>query len=112
MANFELYPTLADYPNATALNKMAYSLRDSITIVNPFVAVLYMVLVVLAVAGYYTYAVFTGKTRLFATFTAAAFVTFIVSVFFALAEWITPYDPLHFLAWMVAGLIGLIFYRE
>lgn len=106
-----LYPTYSDYPNATGFNQIVYPLRDSILIVNPLFVILMTLMIILTVSSYYTLSQFTGRTRYFNSLLASSFVTFIVSVFFSLAGWITPYHVLTFIGITILSYILTVFYK-
>ncbi len=111
MVDIQKYKTLADYPNQTGINQIAYPLRDAILIVNPFFVILFGILLILTVGSYYSFASFSGRTRLFNSLLAASFSTTVVSFFFSLAGWITPLHVLTFIAITIVSYITTIFYR-
>jgi len=105
------YKTITDYPNATGFNQIAYPVRDAVAMINPFFVGLVGLMLVLIVASYYTFINLTGKTRIFNSVLASSFVTFVISIFFAMAELITPYHVLMFIGLSVLSLILTIFYK-
>lgn len=107
-----LYNTAADYPNATGFLKILYPLKDAILVVNPFFFILHVVLIVLSISSYYLFTNMTGRTKYLASINASAFITFIVSVFFALADLISAYQVLYFLAILAMAFAFLIFYKK
>lgn len=111
MANIEMYKTYLDYPNQTGINQIAYPLRDAIQIINPFFVILFGLLSVLTIGSYYAFAAFIGRTRFFNSLLAASFATTVISYFFSLAGWITPYHVLTFIGITVISFIMTIFYK-
>lgn len=111
MTDIAMYKTYTDYPNETGFNQVAYPLRDAILVINPFFVILFGIFSVLTVASYYSFAAFTGRTRFFNSLLASSFVTTIVSFFFSLAGWITPYHVLTFIGITVISFILVIFYK-
>jgi len=107
----EMYNTYLDYPNQTGINQIAYPLRDAIQIINPFFVILFGLFAVLTVGSYYAFAAFIGRTRFFNSLLAAAFSTTVISYFFCLAGWITPYHVLTFIGITVISFIMTIFYK-
>ncbi len=105
------YNTIADYPNQSGFNQIAYPVRDAITIINPFFALLFLVLIVFTVGGYFSSTALTGKTRFLNSLLASSFSVFVISVFFSLAEWITPYHVLTFIGITVIAYIAATFYK-
>jgi ABC-type multidrug transport system permease subunit len=112
MVNIPLYKTYLDYPNESGLNQIMYPLRDSIAIINPFFVILFGIFTVLTVSSYYAFATFTGRTRFFNSLLASSFSTTVVSFFFSLAGWVTPYHVLTFIGITVISFILTIFYRQ
>lgn len=112
MVNLTLYKTLSDYPNETGINQIAYPLRDSIIIANPFFIILMGLFFVLTVASYYSFVAWTGKERYFNSILASSFVTTIISMFFSLQGLINPYGVLTFIAITIISLALVIFYRR
>ena len=111
MADIAMYKTYLDYPNQTGINQIAYPLRDSITIINPFFVILFGVMSVLTVGSYFAFVKFSGKTRFFNSILAASFSTTIISFFFALSGWVTPIHVLTFIGITTIAYIATIFYR-
>ena len=111
MVDVALYKTYADYPNSTGVIRIAYALKDAVPLFNPFFAILLGFYAVITIASYYTYTTYSGKTRFFNSLTVAGFVTFIVSMFFALAGFISPYGVLFFIAVTTLSFALLIFYK-
>lgn len=111
MADIVKYKTYLDYPNQSGINQIAYPLRDAITIMNPFFVVLFGLFVILTVGSYFAFASFVGRTRFFNSILAASFATTVVSFFFSLAGWITPYHVLTFIAITILSFIMTIFYK-
>jgi uncharacterized membrane protein len=111
MADIAMYKTYADYPNQSGINQIAYPIRDAITIINPFFIVLFGLFAILSVGSYYAFAAFSGRTRFFNSILAAAFSTTIVSYFFSLAGWVTPYHVLTFISITVLTFMLAIFYK-
>lgn len=111
MPNITMYKTLSDYPNQTGFNQIAYPLRDSILIMNPFFAVLFILLIILTVSSYYAFTAFSGRTRFFNSLLASSFATFTVSVFFSLAGLVTPFHTLTFIGITVLTYIITVFYK-
>ena len=111
MVEIELYKTYADYTNQSGFNQIAYPLRDAILIMNPFFVMLFGLFAILTVGSYYSFASFVGRTRFFNSVLASSFSTFVVSIFFALAGWITPYHTLTFIGITVLTFIITIFYK-
>jgi len=107
----DLLKTYTSYPNESGINQIAYPLRDAITIVNPFFVILFGIFSVLTIASYYSYVSFTGKTRFFNSILTSSFATTVISFFFSLAGWITPYHVLTFIAITVLAYIITIFYK-
>jgi len=111
MPDIVQYKTYLDYPNQTGFNQIAYPLRDAIQIINPFFIILFGLFAVLTVGSYYAFASFVGRTRLFNSMLAASFSTTVVSFFFSLAGWVTPYHVLTFIGITVISFILVIFYK-
>jgi len=111
MANITFYKTYLDYSNETGINQIAYPLRDSIMVVNPFFVILLGLLLVLTIGSYYAFASFTGRTRFFNSILSSSFATTVVSMFFSLAGWITPYHVLTFIGITTLSFILTIFYK-
>lgn len=111
MVDIVKYKTFINYPNQTGFNQIAYPVRDAILIVNPFFVILFGVLAVLTIGSYYAFAAFIGRTRFFNSLLASSFATTVVSFFFSLAGWITPYHVLTFIGITVISFIMTIFYR-
>ena len=111
MGNIDLYPTYLDYPNQTGFNQIAYPLRDSILIINPFFVILFGIMAVLLIGSYYAFAAFVGRTRFFNSLLAASFSTTIISFFFSMAGWVTPLHVLTFIGITVISYIMTIFYK-
>ena len=111
MANLTLYKTLADYPNETGINQIAYPLRDSIAIMNPFFGMLFVILIALTSASYYSVIGLTGKGRFFNSLLASSFVVMVISFFLAFAEWITPYHSLFFIGAFVISYALNSYYK-
>jgi len=109
--SIELYNTSADYANQSGFNQIAYPLRDSIAIINPFFVILFGLLVVLTIASYYAFVTFTGKTRYFNSILASSFSVTVISIFFSLAGWITPLHVMTFIALTVVSYLATIFYK-
>ena len=107
----ELYKTYADYPNQEGINQIAYPLRDAIIIANPFFVMLFGLLLILTVASYFAFVSFAGKTRFFISLLTSSFVVTIISYFFSLAGWITPYHVLTFIGITVTAFALTIFYK-
>jgi hypothetical protein len=111
MVDIVKYKTYLDYPNQSGINQIAYPLRDSIQVINPFFVVLFGLFAILTVGSYYAFASFVGRTRFFNSILAASFSTTIVSYFFSLAGWITPYHVLTFVGITVVSFMLAIFYK-
>lgn len=111
MTEIPMYKTYTDYPNQTGINQIAYPLRDAILIINPFFVILFGIFSVLTVASYYSFATFTGRTRFFNSLLASSFATTVISFFFSLAGWVTPYHVLTFIGITVISFILVIFYK-
>lgn len=111
MVDIVKYKTVTDYPNATGIYKILYPVRDSIPIINPYFVILIGLMLVLTIASYFSFIGLTGKSRLFNSLLASSFVTFIVSIFFALPALITPLSVLFFIGITIISLALLIFYR-
>lgn len=111
MANITMYKTYLDYPNQTGINQIAYPLRDAIQIINPFFVILFGLMTILSIGSYYAFVAFTGRTRFFNSLLAASFSTTVVSYFFSLVGWITPYHVLTFIGITVMSFIMTIFYK-
>ena len=111
MVDIVKYKTFADYPNQTGFNQIAYPLRDAITIINPFFVILFGLFTVLTVGSYFAFANFIGRTRFFNSLLAASFCTTVVSFFFSLVGWVTPYHVLTFIGITVISFILTIFYK-
>ena len=112
MVNLTLYKTLKDYPNETGINQIAYPLRDSIIVANPFFIMLFGLFLVLTVASYYSFVAFSGRERYFNSLLASSFATTVISMFFSLAGLIDPYGVLTFIVITVVSLALVIFYRR
>ena len=111
MPEVSLYKTAADYPDANGFLKIMYPLKDAILLVNPFVVLIFGILFVLSMGSYFTFNNMTGKTRFLAAFAAGSFIAFIVSTLFALANLITPYDVIYFIAFLGVATALLIYYK-
>ena len=111
MVEIVKYKTFLDYENATGIYKILYSVRDSITSVNPFFVILFGFMLVLTIASYFSSITLVGKSRLFNSLTASSFATFVVSIFFSLASLISPYVVLLFIGLTILFLTLSIFYR-
>ena len=109
MVNF--YKTLADYPNQTGINQIAYPLRDAIPLFNPFFAILLGFFALVTISSFYVSASFTGKVRFFNSLVVSSFVTFIVAIFFSLGGLVTPYAVMFFISMTAISFALLIFYK-
>jgi len=107
----EMYKTYLDYPNQTGINQIFYPVRDAIQIINPYFVVLFGIFAILTIGSYYAFAAFIGRTRFFNSLLAAAFSTTVISYFFSLAGWVTPYHVLTFIGITVISFIMAIFYK-
>ena len=111
MVDIVKYKTYADYDNVTGIYKILYPVRDAITIINPYFVSLFGFMLVLIIASYFSSIGLTGRSRLFNSVLASSFVTFVISIFFALAGLITPYSVLFFIAVTILSLGLIIFYK-
>jgi hypothetical protein len=107
----DMYNTYLNYPNQSGINQIVYPLRDAIIIINPFFVILFGIFAILSVGSYYAFAAFIGRTRFFNSLLAAAFSTTVISFFFSLAGWVTPYHVLTFIGITVISFIMTIFYK-
>lgn len=105
------YNTYTSYPNESGFNQIAYPIRDAIPIINPFLVMLFGIFFVLSVSSYYVFTNFSGKARYFNSILSASFATTVISVFLALAGWITPYGVLIFITITVISFALVIFYK-
>lgn len=111
MVEIVKYKTYLDYSNESGIFRILYPVRDAIPVLNPYFAILFGFLLVLTVSSYYTYLEITGRTRLLNSLLASSFATTIVSFFFALAQLISPYAVLTFIAITIISYGMLVFYR-
>jgi len=107
----DMYNTYLNYPNQSGINQIVYPLRDAIIIINPFFVILFGIFAILSVGSYYAFAAFIGRTRFFNSLLAAAFSTTVISFFFSLVGWVTPYHVLTFIGITVISFIMTIFYK-
>ena len=111
MVNISLYKSYRDYPNDSGIYQVLYPVRDSVAIFNPYTIILIGIFIVACVASYYEEKTFTGKSRFFNSMVASSFVTFLISIFFALGELVTPLVPLLFIGITVLSYSLLKFYK-
>lgn len=111
MVDLPMYKTYLDYGNQTGIYRILYPVRDATTIINPFFAILIGFLMVALAGSYYSEITLIGKSRFFNSFLAASFSTFVVSVFFAMAELVNALIPLTFIGLTILSLALVIFYK-
>ena len=111
MSELTLYKTYLEYGNETGIYRILYPVRDAITIINPYFVILLGFLAVAWGGSYYAEISLIGKSRFFNSFLAASFGTFVISVFFAMAELVTPLVPLTFIGLTVLAFAIVIFYK-
>lgn len=107
----QLFKTAGDYPNATGINKVLYSLRDAIPFFNPFAAILFIVMLTLTSGFYYAFVNMSGKERFFNALLASNFITFMASVFLVAGDYVSPYVALTFIGTTVMAWLAVTFYR-
>lgn len=109
--NLPMYPTYLDYANNSGIYRILYPVRDSITPLNPYFAILIGFLMVALSGSYYSEISIIGKSRFFNALLASSLATFIISVFFAMAELVSALVPLNFLGLTVLAFALVIFYK-
>ena len=113
MVAIPMYRTINDYgDNISDVNKYLYAIRDSTIVYNPYFLILFGIFVVFTVSSYYAQIKLLGNQRFFNSFLAGSFSTFLVSIFFAMGEYINILDMMFFIA--VSGIAFALcwFYRD
>ena len=97
MTSIEPYKTYLNYENASGIYKILYPVRDAIPVMNPFFVILLGFMLIATVGSYFVYFRLSGLSRFFNSLLARTYVTFLVSVIFAMRVHVTPYVVLLFI---------------